>query len=344
MGEPTDASGIAKSDVVLVATQNELVRVDSENGTFSTAEGLEDHRPTGISGDPWVAGRAWCSTDRGGIFRTDDWGATWRASGLEGERLMSVVASPAREDLLWAGTEPSAVWRSADGGETWQRTADLEKLPSSPEWAFPPRPDTHHVRWVACHPTDADRLWVAVEAGALISTTDGGRSWRDRVPGGPYDTHELAVSPLAPDLLRSSAGDGYFESRDGGEYWASPMDGLEVGYLRSVAIHPADPEVVIVSASTRPHSAYVAGRSDGRLYRRSKGTAWERVLEGWPDPPSTIAPLLTSAREGGEFWAADERGVHRSVDGGLVWRSVANFDTPPRHLRGLALLHRMGGA
>lgn len=35
---------------------------------------------------------------------------------------------------------------------------------SSSEWSFPPKPDTHHVRWIACHPLDANRLWVAIEA------------------------------------------------------------------------------------------------------------------------------------------------------------------------------------
>ena len=45
----------------------------------------------------------------------------------------------------------------------------------------------------------------------------------------------------------------------------APKVGLDVGYLRSVAIDPEQPEVVVVSASSGPHSAYVAGRSDGRF-------------------------------------------------------------------------------
>src|SRR4029453_16918328 len=53
---------------------------------------------------------------------------------------------------------------------------------------------------------------------------------------------------------------------------------------------------VLVSASSGPHSAYIAGRSDGRLYRRVAGGHWERVRDGWPDPPSTIAPLLDFAK------------------------------------------------
>jgi photosystem II stability/assembly factor-like uncharacterized protein len=251
---------------------------------------------------------------------------------------MSVTASPVDANVVWIGTQPSEVWRSANAGATWEQTSHLETLPSAPEWSFPPKPDTHHVRWIACHPHDRDRLWVAIEAGALVSTIDGGRTWRDRVPNGPWDTHELAVHPKAPERLRVSAGDGYFESDDGGGAWRSPRTGLDVGYLRSATIDPDDPEIVVVSASSGPRSAYVAGRSDGRLYRRVGRGQWERVRDGWPEKPSTIAPLLCAGAIAGELWAADERGVHRSQDSGKSWRRMATYPTSPQHLRGVALV------
>jgi photosystem II stability/assembly factor-like uncharacterized protein len=287
------------------------------------------------------------------VFRSDDGGKSWKSVGLSGRLIMAVAASPVEQDVVWVGTEPSEVWRSGDAGATWEQTTRLETLSSSSEWSFPPRPDTHHVRWIACHPLEPKRLWVAIEAGALVSTMDGGRTWRDRVSGGPWDTHELAIHPKAPDTLCVSAGDGYFESDDAGATWRSPSGGLEVGYLRSVAIDPDHPDVVVVSASSGPHSAYVAGRSDGRLYRRltrertSTGLSapraqveggWERVRDGWPEPPTTIAPLLCAGANGGRLWAADERGVHCSDDGGKVWRQAGSYATAPQHLRGLALV------
>jgi photosystem II stability/assembly factor-like uncharacterized protein len=322
---------------VLVATQDAVFALDPARGALVAGSGLEDRHPTSLTTDPSLPGRAWCGTHRSGVFRSDDGGASWHGSGLAEERIMAVTASPAREGLVWAGAEPSRVWRSDDGGAAWARSPGLEALPSSSDWAFPPRPDTHHVRWIACHPHDPDRSWVAIEAGALVSTADGGRTWSDRVPGGPWDTHELAVHPDAPDTLRVSAGDGYFESFDGGATWSSPDDGLEVGYLRSVAVDPGDPAAVVVSAASRPHAAYVAGRSDGRVFRRVGVGPWRRVTEGWPDPPATIAPLLAAGSRPGELWAADERGVHRSDDGGASWRRIAPFPSAPLTLRGLAL-------
>ena len=114
--------------------------------------------------------------------------------------------------------------------------------------------------------------------------------------------------------------------------------GLEIGYFRSVAIDPEQPEAVVVSGSSGPHSAYLAGRSDGRLYRRLTRDRWERVRHGWPEPAGTIAPLLCAGVKGGELWAADERGVHCSDDGGKSWRRAVGYAKSPQHLRGLALM------
>jgi hypothetical protein len=109
-------------------------------------------------------------------------------------------------------------------------------------------------------------------------------------------------------------------------------------YLRSLSIDPGEPEVVVVSASSGPHTAYVAGRSDGRLYRRLTRERWERVRDGWPEPPSTIAPLLCAGEKAAEMWAADERGVHRSDDSGKRWHRIVGYATAPQHLRGPALV------
>src|SRR5688572_14783447 len=103
--------------MILVAPESAVVSFDVERGTAATARGISD-RPTCLAADPRSRGRAWCGTHRGGVFRTDDAGISWRACGLEGQHIMSITASPVEEDVLWLGTEPSAVWRSADGGET----------------------------------------------------------------------------------------------------------------------------------------------------------------------------------------------------------------------------------
>ena len=229
--------------------------------------------------------------------------------------------------------------QSADGLDvTWERLDGILDLPSSDDWSFPPRPDTHHVRWIACHPAEPGRLWAAIEAGALVWTEDGGGTWNDRVDGSPHDTHELTIHPERPDVLRVAAGDGYFESEDGGRSWRSPMDGLDVGYLRSAAVAPDDPDVVVVSAASKARSAYASFRADGRLYRRRGDGRWRRVLEGWPEEPENIAPLLLADPNRARLLAADERGVHASGDQGASWEILARFQEKPAWLRGLVVI------
>ena len=162
---------------ILVVTDHDVIILDVERGTSASPDGIGD-RPTCLAADPLIQGRVWCGTHHGGVFRSDDDGRSWQSVGLASRLITAVAVSPTERDVVWVGTEPSTVWRSGDAGRTWQQTSNLETLPSSSEWSFPPRPDTHHVRWISCHPLAPERLWVAIEAGALVSTIDGGRTWR----------------------------------------------------------------------------------------------------------------------------------------------------------------------
>jgi photosystem II stability/assembly factor-like uncharacterized protein len=225
--------------------------------------------------------------------------------------------------VVYAGAEPSALFRSLDGGASWEECTTLLALPSSSSWSFPPRPETHHIRWIAPDPLVPARLFVAIEAGALVSSTDAGRSWTDRQPGGPYDTHTLIIHPAARDRLYSAAGDGYFESRTGGATWERPDSGLEHRYLWSVAVDPHDPEMVLVSAARGARSAHDAARAESWLYRRTEGEPWRAATEGLPDPAgTTISVLVADPTEVGHFYAANNRGVYHSGDLGESWERL----------------------
>jgi hypothetical protein len=95
---------------ILVANDREVLVIDAERRASAPARGISD-RPTCLAADELVHGRAWCGTQRGGVFRSDDGGRSWHAIGLAGRLIMALVASPATRDEVWAGTEPSEVWR-----------------------------------------------------------------------------------------------------------------------------------------------------------------------------------------------------------------------------------------
>jgi photosystem II stability/assembly factor-like uncharacterized protein len=111
------------------------------------------------------------------------------------------------------------VYRSGDGGGSWHNMSCLSNVKSSSSWSFTPRPWTHHVRWIESDKTGSGYVYVTIEAGALVQSHDGGKTWIDKVEGGPYDTHTMTTHKKMPGRLYSAAGDGYFESYDYGQSW-----------------------------------------------------------------------------------------------------------------------------
>jgi photosystem II stability/assembly factor-like uncharacterized protein len=319
---------MAQSVRLIVAMEDDVLVVDHRDGDDSrTRTELSGLAPQCLAGDPHQPARLYCGTFGHGLWRSDDAGDSWqRVGGFSAECVTAVAVSDRKEEgkfgTVFVGTEPSALFRSNDGASTWQECPDLDRLPSASTWSFPPRPSTHHVRWISLDPAVGGRLLVAIEAGALIHSQDGGTTWRDRVRGGPYDTHTLVRAGSDSNHLYVAAGDGYFESDDGGATWQRPEAGLEHRYLWSVAIDSRDAEVVIVSAARDPWSAHGARSAESYLYQRANGRNWTVIRDGLPPAKgTTINTVIADRARAGIFYAANNQGIYRS-DGGLTWEKL----------------------
>jgi photosystem II stability/assembly factor-like uncharacterized protein len=315
--------------------EDSLVRVRGGNGRWEADRQLEGRAPRCIAVDRRSPERVWCGTAGAGLWRSVDAGATWQPAGaqLAAAQVTAVEVSPddraGGDGAVYAGTEPSALYRSADGGATWEELAAMRALPSAPSWSFPPRPETSHVRWITVDPSDAGALYVCIEAGALVRSRDGGRTWTDRVPGGPIDTHTLGVHPGAPGRLYSAAGDGvmgghgYNESRDGGDSWAGPDGGIQRPYLYGLAVDPGDPDTVVVSAASSPWTAHDPSNANATIYQRSGDGPWREVRDGLPETRGSLRALLAAhPAEPGVFYAGSNRGLFRSADAGTSWERL----------------------
>lgn len=311
-----------------VAMEDALLAVRERGGGWITEEYLREMALECVSADPDHPERIYVGTEDQGLRRSTDGGRTWTpvGRGIAWSNITAVAVGrgqPGRLGIVYAGTEPSALFRSADGGDTWEELRALATLPSSSTWSFPPRPETHHVRAIAVDPHDAQSIYAAIEAGALVRSQDGGDTWIDRTPEGPYDTHTLAQHPHARGRLYSAAGDGYFESRDGGRTWQSPESGLRHGYLFGVAVDPADPETVVVSAASGPGRAYSAPAAATYVYVKKGSGAWAQVRNGLPEPKgTTISVFATLPDQTHTIYAANNRGIFRSRDAGVRWEAL----------------------
>ena len=302
--------------------QDSLLVLESSN-RYKIRECLKGTNPQSIVFNPRNPNSAYCGTFGNGLWKTNDDCQTWNSIGKEviaSPYVTSVSVSPLdrrnKFNKVYVGTEPSTLYISNDRGESWERMSALNNLPSSVSWSFPPRPWTHHVRWIESDASDLDYFFVAIEAGALVQSHDGGRTWIDRVEQGPYDTHTLATHPMAPKWLYSSAGDGYFESFDYRESWKRPTAGLRHHYLFGLAIDSGNPNTVVVSASIGPRKAYYTKDAESFVYRRSNDAEkWKVVSKGLPEPTGTTITILASnPKAAGEFYAVNNHGIFVSND------------------------------
>ncbi len=269
-----------------------------------------------------------------GVWRSDDGGTSWHdcTANLPQSAITSlaVLGETGSFGAVYAGSEPSTLSVSHDGGATWQLAGDLTTLPSSATWAFPPRPDTHHVRWIEIDPFEPEHLYLCIEAGALIQSRDGGVTWIDRVLDGPFDTHTLASHRLAPGRLYAAAGDGfmqagtgYAESEDRGATWRRFGDGLGHHYLYGLAVDSGDPETVVISAASSPFAAHSPENAESYVYRREAGGPWQLAMKGFAGASGMTVPVFAAHPERAHsFYAASNQGLCRSHDAGRSWEPI----------------------
>jgi len=318
-------------------------------------------QPLSIAVGPAEPARLYCATYDRGIWRSEDAGRTWvpigtpqdyfgpATSGMIDTRKTTFVSvspkpEPDGRHAVYVGTEPSRLYRSIDHGETFACVSSLD-LPSRARWSFPPRPDTHHVQRIA-HGANG-WLHVAIEAGAMLRSRDGGRTFEDRLPDSPIDTHVLLTHPLAPGRLYAALGDALFtpgrsfaESHDDGDSWRYSGKGLEATpYLYGLAVNPENPDDIRIAASPSPQAAHAIGGSS--IFRR-EGDAWIEDADGFPREHSLVPVLTADPIRPGGWFALSDHGLFAKERGAAAWtRLTAPDEWRGMHPTALILLDRV---
>jgi hypothetical protein len=136
-------------------------------------------------------GRLWAGTAPGGLFRSDDHGASWElvrglwdhparkewfGGGLDSPGIHSICVDPRDPKIVRVAVSCAGVWTTYDDGLTWQNTAHgmiAEYMP--PERQLDPNIQDPH-RMVQCL-NAPDHLWVQHHNGVFRST-DSSTSWQ----------------------------------------------------------------------------------------------------------------------------------------------------------------------
>lgn len=334
---------------VYAATGDALAVSRQENGRWVTTLQLSGRPTQCVAADPLRPERVYCGTFGQGLWKSEDAGSSWRAvgEGIAHREIMAVAVSSSERvnghGVVWVGTEPSALYRSEDAGQSWQERPALQSIPSKPTWSFPPRPWTHHVRWIAPDPNVAERIFVGIELGGVMRSLDGGQSWEDRKPGSQFDSHTLRTPRLAPGYVYEAAGGGFAESFDGGTTWQGDDSGLRWHYLWGLAVDPVDPTTLVVSASPSAREAHYGPQfAESAIYRKTGGGPWQEVRDGLPPERGTLAYVLAANdAEPHTFYAAPHQGdLYRSSDAGATWERLAIWPDgyQPKDVTGLAVV------
>lgn len=165
-------------------------------------------------GTPVQPGRLWCGTIPGGLFRSDDAGATWAmvrplwdhpdrrkhwfGGGADQPGIHSVLVDPRDGRHITVGVSCGGVWQSFDEGASWTQTAHGMRAAYMPpdQSLSPDSQDPHLLHACAAEP---DVVWCQHHNG-IFRSVDGARNWTEITQAGPSTFgFGVAAHPRAPE-------------------------------------------------------------------------------------------------------------------------------------------------
>lgn len=269
-------------------------------------------QPDGAAGPAWTLqllwsleaahGTVWAGTLPGGLFRSADFGQSWRlvdrlwnraeraewfGGGYDAPGVHSICPHPQRADEVLVGISCGGVWVSDDDGIGWRLQADgMRAAYMPPEQADNPNTqDPHRIERCAGAP---DVLWCQHHNG-IWRSSDNARSWQpvQQVPVSSFG-FALAVHPQQPDTawfvpaladqcrVPVDAALVVNRTRDGGRSFETLRQGLpqahcyDLVYRHGLALGP-DGRTLLMGSTT------------GRLWSSSDGGEhWQAVAAHLP--------------------------------------------------------------
>lgn len=225
-------------------------------------------------------------TSRGGVFRSEDRGRSWREinEGIVYKETWSLAQHPKTGELV-LGTGPTAIFKSSDGGDHWSECEQLRTLPETQDWTFPNPPHVSHVKGLSLCASDPLLIFGAVEEGWLIRSKDGGKTWQNIKQGTEFDSHSVAVMPDDPAIVIATSGKSFYKSGDGGDRFTKHDRGLDRCYMAQVALHPSRPKVFLTAAAAVPPPFWrrPEGADSGFYLSDDRGDSWQRLTGGLPE-------------------------------------------------------------
>ncbi len=321
--------------------------------------GWEIYHLTGSPADP---DRLYASQGTGWfgqlVQRSDDGGESWQPVGnqfeyegdtgthqwydgtphpWEFERVWHLEPSADDPDTVLAGVQDAALFRTTDGGVTWRELPGLRGHGSGPHWQ--PGAGGLCLHTIVPHPTNRERLVVAISAAGAFRTDDGGTSWKAinrglRSEGIPdpeaevgHCVHSIAAHPDQPDTLFMQKHWDVMRSDDAGDSWHEVSGDLPSDFGFPIAVHAHEPETVYV-VPIHSDSEHYPPEGRLRVFRsRTGGGEWQPLTRGLPQENCYVnilreAMAVDSLDPCGLYFGTTGGQVYASADAGDSWTAV----------------------
>jgi photosystem II stability/assembly factor-like uncharacterized protein len=304
--------------------------VASTEAGIAVATREEDAWRVRVGREGWALALAACgprlfAATRRGLLRSDDGGLSWSESGFQGRRVTAVSCAPS---AVYAGTKGPHLFRSDDGGETWTELLELHACRRWYWWTPVSKPNREaEVSAIAVSRRDEGTLLVGIEAGAVLRSVDGGRTWEGHRRPALRDCHTLALHTTAPGFVYEGGAGGAAYSRDDGETWTRVRKGLgRAWYGWAAAGDPLDPETRYLSAARGVRKAHGA-RPQAWIFRATGAEPWRALVELAAMPYALIAleSGLVAGLSDGRVLVSESRGEEWSelpFRFASIWRAL----------------------
>jgi photosystem II stability/assembly factor-like uncharacterized protein len=256
--------------------------------------------------------------DSGGVFRSDDGGATWKLTNAERKLRQRafyysrIYADPSNKDRVYVLN--TGFYRSDDGGAKFATTLN------------PPHGDNHDL-WIA--PNDPQRMINSNDGGANVSV-NGGTTWT----GQRYPTAQVYHVSVTTDFPFHACGaqqdSGTFcipsadwqnlaSPEDGPGDWFYDVGGGESGYI---AANPANPDIIY------------AGSQGALLSRFNRRNGQYRDVQVYPrffsgEPSSALPerwqwtfPIVFSPENSRVIYTSSQH-LWKTTDEGQTWKRIS---------------------